>query len=115
MNAKQVATLTNWMVSTWPNGVRGHIWNAVFADMDHDRAVAVYERLRDTEQRPPSVALFRWHYDTADNAPSTRPDCTTCGGDGLLRGRNRQDGTPFAVPCPACPAGAERHRTAVGT
>lgn len=84
MNASSTAQLVNLMISTWPIGVRGHVWTETIHPLDFDHAHAAYIALRDTEERPPSVARFMAAYHaqtTADEAPD---DCELCDGTGWL-------------------------------
>lgn len=58
MNAEQLAHLVEDIVQTWPTGVRGRIWTAQLAHLDHDVASGVYEHLATHDEKPPSVARF---------------------------------------------------------
>jgi hypothetical protein len=66
MNADQLAKLVADLVATWPTGVRGRIWTRELGalELDATRARAVYQRLTDLDDRPPSVARFRAVYDS---------------------------------------------------
>ena len=59
MRANEVAELVNRLTSTWPLGVRGHVWTDELAKLaDYERARTVVELLTISDEPPPSVARF---------------------------------------------------------
>jgi len=90
MTRDDTATLVNLLVSTWPTGVRGHVWTDTLSELDHTPALATYRALRDRSDRAPSVAQFLADYrervDTTHRPARRQPrtDCAHCGGDGVV-------------------------------
>jgi hypothetical protein len=88
MNPNDTARLVNLLISTWPAGVKGHIWTDTLGPLDLEHAHATYRGLRDHDERAPSVARFlaAYHQHTAaargDNPP---PHCELCDGTGWIR------------------------------
>jgi len=84
MNPNDCARLVNLLVSTWPSGVKGHVWTDTLGALDYDPARSAYVSLRDSEERPPSVARYLAAY-RAERALDDTHDaayCELCGGDG---------------------------------
>lgn len=84
------ARLTNLLISTWPAGVRGYVWNDTLGDLDQYHATEAYRTLRETEERPPSVARFMAVYHARQQAqdPEYLPDhCELCDGTGARESR----------------------------
>ena len=90
MTRDECAGLVNLLVSTWPTGVRGHVWTDTLNELDHASALATYRALRDRCDRAPSIAQFLADYRErvdAAHRPARRrprPDCEHCGGDGWM-------------------------------
>ena len=89
MTRDEAARLVNLITSTWPTGVRGHVWTDVLADLEHQLARDAYLHLRDTSEKPPPVAQFQAAY-RARRAASKAVDepppvCGACDGTGWVQ------------------------------
>lgn len=86
MTPDNVARIVNQIVSTWPAGVKGHVWTDVLASLEYDLARRAYIELREHEERPPTVARFLASYHAERHSTSTDgPEyCELCGGDGWV-------------------------------
>ena len=98
MNASDTARIVNLIVSTWPSGVKGHVWTDTIGTLEQARAHDAYRELRDTEERPPSVARFLAKYHALSTDPgANRVHCALCDGTGTV-----------PVHTDRCPATPER-------
>jgi hypothetical protein len=90
MHRDDCARLVNLVVSTWPSGVKGHVWTEALIGYDYDLARAAYVDLRDSDEKPPSVARFIAAYHRArtaadeSDANATPFRCALCDGTGLV-------------------------------
>ena len=88
MTRDECARLVNLIVSTWPSGVKGHVWTDTLGDLEYDIARTAYLKLRDEAERPPPVARFVAVYRaerTALKAIDEHIDiCQLCDGTGWI-------------------------------
>lgn len=99
MTGDECAKVVNLLVSSFPAGVKGHAWTDAIADLHPGPSMAAARELRDTMERPPSIAAFlacyRKHLAAARaqrEAERGAPDaCALCDGTGWVEatGHNR--------------------------
>jgi hypothetical protein len=125
---QQIADLVNLLVSTWPGGVKGHVWTELLREHnpDADVARAAWRSLRDGSRRAPVPADLLEAISFASRVlKRSRPDrpCGTCRGsrfvDCLDERRHGPDCTASkradrpcfctaVVDCPDCSVGHPR-------
>jgi hypothetical protein len=81
MTRDDCARIVNLIVSTWPGGVKGHVWTDVLMPLDAALAQTAYMRNRDSN-RTMTVADFRASYHLAltewqTNRTPPEPEPTT--------------------------------------
>lgn len=118
MNRDEASNLATRISQTWPRGLNTSVWEDEMQHLDAGRAGTAIERLRRTEQHPPSIARFWAEYRAVNTTDgSNRPqiaDCDECQNTGTapVTGTVRcADGTDIVIdvgvgPC-RCPRGRD--------
>lgn len=111
MTRDDCARLVNLIASTWPAGVKGHVWTDVLTGLEQPLAHAAYRALRDANERL-SVAQFIAQYrserarETSTGEPPAQ--CELCDGMGWVQASVVELGNPASyssvTPC-RCTAG----------
>lgn len=82
----------------------GQEWHEAFKDLDAGRAGTAFVRLRDTEERPPTIAKFKGAYQSIRGETKHEPRCEVCDGTGLRAPDDDAWGTE-SPPCEYCDMG----------
>ena len=98
VNFNEAEGLLTRMNQTWRVPF-GHEWESVFETMDAGRAGTAFVRLRDTEERAPTIAKFKAAYEAVRGPTVHEPRCPVCDGTG----RRAPDGDhEYGSTSPAC-------------
>lgn len=83
----------------------GAEWSTVFESMDAGRAGTAFIRLRDSEERPPSIAKFKAAYGAIQGETSHEPRCRVCDGTGRRAPDGDHEWGVTSPPCEYCEMG----------
>ena len=83
----------------------GEEWFSAFEDLDAGKAGTAFVRLRDAEERPPSIAKCRQSYNAVrGDTSSHEPKCPACDGTGM-RAPDFDAWGFESTPCELCDMG----------
>lgn len=84
MNTQDATDLSMKMTATWSHGPKAEIWAEVFEELHTKQAQEAYRRLRESEDKAPSIARFRSMYQSLTLHDEQKSDCVRCEGSGFV-------------------------------
>jgi hypothetical protein len=104
VNHGEAEILLMRMSQSWRAPFDGE-WYEFFADLDAGKAGTAFVRLRDSEERPPTIAKFRQAYSALrGDTSSHEPKCPACDGTGM-RAPDFDAWGSESIPCELCEMG----------
>ena len=105
MTPTDAANVTAMIVETWQGGPAEHVWVNALTKLELIPAIETYEHLRETDERPPSIARFFAAHKarTTPRHEALHAPCVTCAGLGWESVTTQHTGHPHPTsgvkPC----------------